>query len=496
MQALTARMEKVKTALRNNDLGGAADLLVNMLASNELFSFWSACSQGSERIPCILRYVNRIVFDPAIQTAQINLLEGTVRLSPSFFLEHITGPEDVLFILLHERNHLILRKLWPDAVSADYPAVLFNWAEDTYINAMARRQVLSTLPERYYAGGDPMRLLLTGRHSAVDWETISYKVEGENLLKNAHASMYHQAAELLAAIQEPMVECQDFSGYYEWMDLVLEWWAEKQSKGGDGNGIDITEDINEVLANIPPLVANQGRGHSHTLPVGRVEDGLVGQPIPDISPNDPVVKMILASCEIPEIRKQFEVFSNAKVGMVETLVGGIISQRATVCFHEGYSVTVPHAVTRKDAFNLSMGAAPVLWQKYVGMEKPAVDLYVDVSGSMSLYYPFIPFIYKSILHVVGRIFQFSTQVVEVDQHERCLFTTGGTNFNIVAQHMVKENVRWAVVVSDGLCHLNPDLEKTLARQLEHLVYLKVQHNGYCNWEKIAKDVVVLQGGGA
>ena len=486
---LLIRMEKVKEALRNKDLGGAADILVRMLASDDLFSYWSAASQGSERIPNILRYVNRIVFDPAITTAQINLLEGVVRLSPTFFLEHMTAPEDVLFILLHERNHLILRKLWPDAAEPGYPSALFNWAEDVYINSIARRQVLSTLPERYYSDGDPMRLILTGKHSAVNWDAISYRVEGENLLKNAHASMYAQAAELLAAIQEPLVECRDFSGYHQWMNLVLEWWhqlkEEKKSK-----------DILKGLANFPPLVVNHEPGPVMAIPVGKVLDGLEAQPIPDISPNDPVVRMILATCEIPEIRTRFEVFDNARVGMVETLIGGIISQRAAVCFHEGYSVTVPHAVTRKDAFNLAMGAAPVLWQQFVGMEKPAVDLYVDVSGSMSQYYPFIPYIYRSILHVVGRIFQFSTRIVEVDQGERCLFTTGGTSFNEVANHMLTENVRWAILVSDGLSALNQDLEKALARQLEHLVYLKVQHNGYCNWEKIAKDVVLLQGGGA
>ncbi|HIJ56417.1 MAG TPA: hypothetical protein HPQ03_09865 [Deltaproteobacteria bacterium] len=489
MNPLAERMEKIKMALRNKDLTGASTLLVKMLASDDLFSYWSRCSQGSERIPNILRYVSRIIFDPDISTAQINLLEGTVRLSPAFFLEHMVGPEDVLFILLHERNHLILHKLWPDAAEPDYPPDLFNWAEDVYINSMARRQVLSTLPERFYSDGDPMRLLLTGRHSAVNWETISYKVEGENLFKNAHASFYAQAAELLAAIQEPPVECRDFSGYHQWMYLVLEWWHLRKEEQK-------TEAIIKALSDIPPLVSNHGPGPVRNLPIGRVKDGLEAQPIPDISPNDPVVKMVLASCEIPEIRTRFEVFDNAKVGMVETLIGGVISQRATVCFHEGYSVMVPHSVTRKDAFNLSMGAAPVLWQQYVGMEKPAVDLYVDVSGSMSRFYMFIPFIYKSILHVVGRIFQFSTQVVEVDQTERCLFTTGGTSFNEVAEHMLAENVRWAILVSDGLSALNTDLEKALARQIEHLVYLKVQHNGYCNWEKIAKDVVLLQGGGA
>ncbi|SHJ90734.1 hypothetical protein SAMN02745216_02515 [Desulfatibacillum alkenivorans DSM 16219] len=492
MNPLLMKMERIKTALRSKDRDAAADLLVRMLASDELFAYWSMASQGSERIPNILRYVSQIVFDPDIPTASVNLLEGTVHLSPDFFLEHMTGPEDVLFILLHERNHLILHKLWPDLVGHEYPPALRNWAEDVYINAMARRQVLSTLPERFYSDGDSMQMVLTGRHRAVDWEEIEYKVEGRNLLKDAHAAMYAQAAELMAAIQEQPVQCDEYNGFHQWMHLVLEWWKAKQRENRQQ-----LEDMTKVLANIPPLVANHEHGPVQTETSANNNpdrQGVEVHTIPDISPNDPVVKMILATCEIPEIRTRFEMFNDAKVRMVETMIGGVVSQRTVVCEHEGYSVTVPHTVTRRDAFHMTTGAAPVLWQHFYGMEKPAVDLYVDVSGSMSKYYMFIPYIYQSILHVVGRIFQFSTKVVEVDHGERFLFTTGGTSFNVVAEHMTQENVRWAILVSDGLSALNSNLERSLARQLEHLVYLKVQHNTHRNWERLAKDVVLLEGG--
>ncbi|SHL44407.1 hypothetical protein SAMN02745216_05199 [Desulfatibacillum alkenivorans DSM 16219] len=492
MNPLLMQMDRIKTALRSNAHDAATNLLVNMLASDDLFSYWSMSSQGSERIPNILRYVSRITFDPEIPTACVNLIAGEVRLSPTFFLEHMTGPEDVLFILLHERNHLILHKLWPDLVGHEYPPALRNWAEDVYINAMARRQVLSTLPERFYAGGESMQLVLTGRHSAVDWDAISYRVENHNLIKNAHASFYVQAAELMAAIHEPPILVDDFSGFHQWMHLVLEWWKAKQRENRQQS-----KDMTEAMENIPPLVANHEHGPVLTeMPANNNPDrqGVEMHTIPDISPNDPVVKMILATCEIPEIRTRFEIFNDAKVRMVETLIGGVISQRTVVCEHEGYSITVPPTVNRRDAFHMATGAAPVLWQQFFGMEKPAVDLYVDVSGSMSKYYMFIPYIYQSILHVVGRIFQFSTKVVEVDHGERFLFTTGGTSFNVVAEHMVQENVRWAILVSDGLSALNSNLERSLARQLEHLVYLKVQHNTHRNWERLAKDVVLLEGG--
>jgi hypothetical protein len=83
-----------------------------------------------------------------------------------FFLDHITGPEDLLFILIHERNHLILRRLYPDVLPGDnYPREVFNFAEDAYVNAIGRRQVASTLPERFYHQPE---LLLTAKHSCID----------------------------------------------------------------------------------------------------------------------------------------------------------------------------------------------------------------------------------------------------------------------------------------------------------------------------------------
>ena len=151
MTLLASRIEKIKAALRGRDLNRAATLLIHTLASDEVFSYWSDCCQGSERVPKILKYIHQITFDEALPTARVDLQKGDLTIGVQFFLDHITGPEDLLFILIHERNHLILRRLYPDVLPGfDYPREVFNFAEDAYVNAIGRRQVASTLPERFY----------------------------------------------------------------------------------------------------------------------------------------------------------------------------------------------------------------------------------------------------------------------------------------------------------------------------------------------------------
>ena len=99
--------------------------------------------------------------------------------------------------------------------------------------------------------------------------------------------------------------------------------------------------------------------------------------------------------------------------------------------------------------------------------------------------------YEALKHVMGRVFQFSTKVVEVDHRERYLHTSGGTMFDSVAKHMIKEQVRCAIIFSDGMSHISPTHMDTLKRQIEHLVYIKIKENEYKNWEHLATDTIYL-----
>ena len=146
---------------------------------------------------------------------------------------------------------MILRRLYPDVMPGfDYPREVFNFAEDAYVNAIGRRQVASTLPERFYR--QPWELLLTAKHSSIDWTLFRVGGNGTpNSLKHAHAALYHRNPALLQALGEVVWAPSSLSGYRQWMDLVCQWYVGKEDEEGEeretalniGNG----ENEEEVL---------------------------------------------------------------------------------------------------------------------------------------------------------------------------------------------------------------------------------------------------------
>jgi len=576
-----------------------------------------------------------IKFEPYIPTAVIDFMRGDLRIGVRFFLDFISGPEDLLFILIHERNHLILRKLYPDVLKPDYPKGLFNFGEDVYINAISRKHLPSMLPERFY--NKPMELLLTGQHSKINWTYFKLDKYGTNRIKDAHGSMYRLNYALMEALEERHIRSFNSCGYQQWMVLILEWHKKMQERSqkvasplrkmdtvddgethdsnevgndgsphsdksdekrlngynddtsseeatnsestdtdsqeeepdgqenerevsgsedypsverdtgndplgrdfpmeepenegekkdklnkncpsignetndkGDGDNNDPSQigmdseskeqdqndtGIDSDLKNIVPLVQDDNAipKFSNTGILEKV-DGMIKQPIPNLKPNDPIVQLILSTCEIAEFKNQVTIFEGEIVEHVEGLIRGILSDRATERSYDGYSVSVPLTITRRDVFALSSGETPVLWQRRVGVERPFIDLYIDVSGSMGKYYGYIPFIYDALKHVMGRLFQFSTRIVEVDPKDLHLYTTGGTSFDVVAEHMIKEQTKCAIIFSDGMAFISTPNMEALERQLEHLVYIKIVENDYRNWEHLATDVILLHKG--
>jgi hypothetical protein len=213
--------------------------------------------------------------------------------------------------------------------------------------------------------------------------------------------------------------------------------------------------------------------------------------LPNLKPNDPIVRMILNTCELQSFRAPVEVLEESLWRQVDAFVRGVLSERATEKECIGHTPGIPFPLTRRDALLLSTGEPPVLWQRKVGFERPWIDLYMDVSGSMNKFYPYVPFIYDSLKHYVGEVYQFSTVVVQVDPREPFLLTTGGTTFNTVANHMIEKETKWAVLVSDGKCDLNQGLIEKLTEQLEYFVYIKVADNHRRNWERIADQFIEL-----
>jgi hypothetical protein len=191
------------------------------------------------------------------------------------------------------------RQLYPDVFPGDdYPLELFNFAEDAYVNAIGRRQVASTLPERFYRQSG--ELLLTAMHSHIDWTIFHIQGYGShNYLKQAHGALYCRNPVLLSALGEVVAETGSFSGY-RWMELVSQWYLEKQGEeastaesgatgksddqsvpeappasGADTNRNEPSEGDPQGVANAPAGLEDESPGPGEELhQSGGSEDGL------------------------------------------------------------------------------------------------------------------------------------------------------------------------------------------------------------------------------
>ena len=263
------------------------------------------------------------------------------------------------------------------------------------------------------------------------------------------------------------------------------------SEAGEGHantgGFD---ELAEAIKTYAPLVegsAEETDGHGAL----EADSGVRRIPIPNLKPGDPILNLILETSDLSEFRHRVRLFEPGALAGIDDAIQGVLADRATEKTLEGYSIPVPPAITRKDLFSLAGGVIPAVWERRWGVERPQIDLYIDVSGSMGHYYGYIPYIYDALRAVRGRVFQFSTKVVEVDPEDPFLHTTGGTQFDAVAEHLLTEGSQAAIILSDGHGSLETRYVDALRAQLETLVYIKVQPNREQNWELVATEVVVL-----
>lgn len=120
-------------------------------------------------------------------------------------------------------------------------------------------------------------------------------------------------------------------------------------------------------------------------------------------------------------------------------------------------VVQPQARDRRAQLQRFMGHQPLLWQGWMqqdGLQDSGqVTVYLDVSGSMMSWLPvLLDALTQSAALVHWPIFGFSTQVHPITRTDLAAGryqTTGGTHIACVAQHLVDNDIKRAVIVTDG-----------------------------------------------
>jgi hypothetical protein len=188
-------IEVIKERLREGDFSEAADELYVLLFSSDTLKYWTEL-YGKNSSPKLIYTLRKIVFAPKVKTAHVKFSTGVVAIGSQFFLDYVETLDDVLLLIRHERDHVLIKRLFyqRNAYYARKIAKRFqklghdawNFAEDAYINANSRRKIRSMLPERFYRPAlvtDPLSAFLMA-----DIDTVSSLVnnltpgKGDDLL--------------------------------------------------------------------------------------------------------------------------------------------------------------------------------------------------------------------------------------------------------------------------------------------------------------------------
>lgn len=137
--------------LRHVALQYASKQLTKLLLGHRVRRRWAL---GPDRTLRVLDYITRVSFDDHTTTAEVNFLRDCdVRLSPRFYCDYLVTIEDLLGVLLHERNHpMIVGLVYPPLAALYQPEQPNNVIDDILDNGLVRSVCFTDLFERFYLG--------------------------------------------------------------------------------------------------------------------------------------------------------------------------------------------------------------------------------------------------------------------------------------------------------------------------------------------------------
>ena len=139
----------------------------------------------------------------------------------------------------------------------------------------------------------------------------------------------------------------------------------------------------------------------------------------------------------------------------------------------------PIQLSRRDAVLLSAGIWPGLFKKPISHElshNRALYLFVDVSGSCTSILPKLIGSLYWLKSKLSSVYLFSNKVVKTTfdslmSGEIC--TTGGTDFDCIAETLIKDNVSKAIIITDGYANMSDTNIKQLKQNKVELLTLLI-----------------------
>lgn len=366
--------------------------------------------------------------------------DGRLMYNPDFKKKYITNENTLQEILLHE----ILHKVYNDFIRANDHWT--NLGADVVINFTVKQMLgHCELMEKFYKDDKSQQAFLCPSfHSPLQtplanlWATLKRSSNVETEISNQ---------EVIDALKGYFQEKKDKNNSKK-PDL-LGSHGEEQPLPGAGGGDEeegegkpsptpmSQEDLNRIAEDLQNAAAQGGT-------IGGVGGALGAMLTRAISTNLTIKSRVF---------KNFAMDNN---------MGKIKSYFTTT---RRVSSVFPINPSRSNILMVAAGYCPTIWRNEVrsqSEENKGISVYVDVSGSMCREMPKICGLLGNMRSYLTDVYQFSTQVHKSSLTELAsgnFNSTGGTDFDCVAESAIKNGESKVVIITDGYADISSSLEK-------------------------------------
>ncbi|MCB4791250.1 MAG: hypothetical protein LHV68_05120 [Elusimicrobia bacterium] len=364
----------------------------------------------------VARFISRTVENRDLPTVCINK-DGVLEYNPEFLDKYVNTQQDLFCVVFHELlhpmfNHFIYRS-----------GKIDNFAADSIINA-----VISKLYSEQSDGGKFFTKLYpaTGLTGLLRPKSSLSETRFENLYSN----LYYRSPKLTTGevIQTLRILADTVPSN---VTLI------GSHTGGDGIPADVAERIaSELKEKLLEKFKNAG-----------CYDNMVDLFIEILKSKFTLRKQMLEKYASNSVKARFKSFvGNDAERVSPVLLSGCRLRRAAVL--------------------LSCGIYPVRYYIPKSSLRPnkGIIVYLDVSGSVENALPDIVGILMTIKDKIGKIYAFSNAVKEIpftDLVKGEVETTGGTDFDCIANSILEHRHEHVIVITDGFASLEDELLEKL-----------------------------------
>lgn len=390
---------------------------------------------GSYALGALLRLLDIVETDEVSTAAVECRVQPRLLINPSFVAQHADTPEKLLMLVMHELHHVLLGHTTFFGTTTPVKNFVFDAVINGLICRMFPQERYTAFLTDYYDSASFPECLLRPppqwpRGYATPAALRDFPKGIRTTIEGLHRALYSDGGatykEVFDVLPIQLVDC----GVGD-VPLLGDHSEKSASNGG--------------VEERSPLLFDVVRGIVEQWP--QPPDPIQGRSLADILRSNTIERV-----RQPSARAVLR-------GLIRRIsTSGAYGRRRVVgAFRFDTQQPLPN-FDRRTSVLRALGHAPLLHSGTVAVRRmirsgERVHIYVDVSGSMdAVKGPLYGAVHDCLSDVHPRIHLFSTAIADISPAELgrgICRTTGGTDIACVAEHMARERITRALIVTDG-----------------------------------------------